>query len=278
MNRGQRVSVIVTTKNEQDVIKGVLTSCVRQTYQNIEIIVVDNNSKDKTQEIAKRFTKKIFSFGPERSAQRNFGAKVAKGEYFLFLDADMELTKGVIKECVDVIDKDGKVGAIAIPEISKGKTFWEKVKAFERSFYNEQQGDLMTDAARFFRRSVFLSAGGYDETITGPEDWDLSDTIRKLGYKIGRISAAITHRERVSSLFDLAKKKFYYALRLHRYLEKQKVSVVSSKTIYFLRPVFYKNNKKILLNPILTLGMFIMLSVELFAGGLGYLLGRFKKL
>lgn len=277
MNRGQLVSIIVTTRNEQDVIKKLLISVVRQTYQNIEIIVVDNNSSDKTREIAKRFTKKIFNFGPERSAQRNFGAKVAKGEYLLFIDADMELSKDVVKECVELIEVNQKVGAISIKEESIANTFWEKIKAFERSFYN-LEGDPATDAARFFSKKIFNKVGGYDESITGPEDWDLSDTIRKLEVKIGRISAIITHRERVSSLFDLAKKKFYYALRLHRYLEKQKVSVVSSKTIYFLRPVFYKNPAKLISHPILTLGMFIMLSFELFAGGLGYLLGRFKKL
>lgn len=277
MTRGHLVSVIVTTRNEQSVIERLLSSCGKQTYRHREIIVVDNKSTDKTVEIAKKFTRKIYNFGPERSAQRNFGAKKAKGEYLLFIDADMELSDNVIEECVQEISKDKKIGAITIPETSQYRNFWEKVKAFERSFYN-QTGDETTDAARFFDKKIFGEVGGYDATLTGPEDWDLSDTIRKLGYKIGRISATIFHRERVSSLFDLAKKKFYYALRLHRYLEKQKISVVSSKTIYFLRPVFYKNYKKILSHPILSLGMFIMLSVELFAGGLGYLLGRFKKL
>lgn len=267
------VSVIVTTKNEQDVLKRLLDSVKRQTYFELEIIVVDNNSTDHTKEIAKSFTNRVFNFGPERSAQRNLGAKKAKGVYLLFLDADMELSRDVLKECVEVYCKNPNLGGVAISERSKAVYFWEKVKAFERSFYNEK-GDPVTDAARFFKKRVFQKAGGYDGTITGPEDWDLSETIIELGFKIDRIKAHINHRERVSSPWILAKKKFYYALSAYRYLEKHDIHMVSPKTIYFLRPVFYKNWKKLLFHPVMSLAMFVMLSVELAGGGIGYLIGR----
>lgn len=271
------VSAIITTKNESAVIKRLLTSLRSQSYKNIEIILIDNNSSDSTKQIARRFTNKVYNFGPERSAQRNFGAKIGKGDFLLFLDADMELSEKVIEESVSSINSSTKFAGVIIPEKSVAKTFWEKVKAFERSFYNER-GDEITDAARFFRKSIFKKAGGYDETITGPEDWDLPETIKKLGYTFGRISAVIYHHERINSPFDLAKKKFFYALRAHRYLKKHRISALSPKTIYFLRPIFYKNFDRIVLHPILSLGMFIMLSLQFLGGGLGYLVGRIKKL
>jgi len=271
------VSIIITTKNESAVIKRLLTSLKGQSYKNIEIILIDNNSSDTTTKIAKKFTKKIFNFGPERSAQRNFGAKIAKGSFLLFLDADMELTGEVVKECVNLISTNEKTAGVIIPEKSIPKNFWEKVKAYERSFYNEK-GDEITDAARFFRKSAFKKAGGYDETITGPEDWDLPEAVKKLGYRVSRASAVIYHHERISSPFDLAKKKYYYALSSYRYLKKHHISTFSPKTIYFLRPVFYKNWKKLISHPILSLGMFVMLSLQLLGGGLGYLVGRIKKL
>lgn len=277
MNRGQLVSVIITTKNEGQIIGRLIKSIKNQTYESKEIILVDNNSLDKTVEVAQKMGVKVYSFGPERSAQRNFGAKIAKGEYLLFVDADMELSRDVLKECVEVCSKNANIGGVAIPEKSKAKNFWERVKAFERSFYNEK-GDSVTDAARFFKKEVFFKAGGYDETITGPEDWDLPETIKKLGYKIDRITVVIYHHEWISSPFDLARKKFYYALRAHRYLSKQNISVISPKTIYFLRPVFYRNWKKLLMHPVLTLAMIVMLSAELIGGGLGYILGRLRKL
>lgn len=277
MNRDQLVSVIITTKNEEDRIVRIINSIMTQTYKNKEIILVDNNSTDKTVSIAKKLGIKVFNIGPERSAQRNFGAKKGKGAYFLFLDADMELTRDVIKECIEVVKDEPKVGAISIPEESIGNTFWEKVKAFERSFYN-LEGDPTTDAARFFSKKAFEGCGGYDINITGPEDWDLRDTILKSGYRIARINALIYHYERIASLFDLLRKKFYYALKAHRYLSKQKVSILSVETIYFLRPVFYKNIDRFIKHPLLSAGLITVLSAELLAGGLGYLIGKIKNL
>ena len=87
----QRVSVIVTTKNEEDVIGTLLKSIKKQTYPSIETLIVDNHSSDNTIKIAKKYKVECFTFGPERSAQRNFGAKKSRGKYLLFLDADMEL-------------------------------------------------------------------------------------------------------------------------------------------------------------------------------------------
>lgn len=271
------VSVIITTKNESAVIERLLTSLKDQSYRDIEIILVDNNSHDATKKLAKKFTNKVYNFGPERSAQRNFGAKIAKGKYLLFLDADMQLSKNVIKECIEISEADKKIGAVIIPEVSTARTFWEKVKGFERSFYNEK-GDPFTDAARFFTQKAFNVGGGYDETITGPEDWDLPESIRELGYKIERIKSKIYHKERVPSPLSLAKKKFYYGLRAYKYLTKHNISMFGPKTIYFLRPVFYKNIDKIIMHPILSIGMVIMLSAELVGGGLGYFIGRIRKL
>lgn len=278
MQKGILVSVIITTKNEESVLINLLTSLKKQSFKNFEILLIDNNSTDETKKIAREMSAKVFNFGPERSAQRNFGAKKARGKYFLFLDADMEPSEDVIKQCVEVIRSDKTIGGLAIPENSKASNFWEKVKGFERSFYNEK-GDPVTDAARFFTRGAFLKAKGYDETITGPEDWDLPETIRELGYKIERIQAYIYHLERITSPFVLARKKFYYALLAHRYLEKHKISVIGPKTIYFLRPIFYANGnwKKILNHPVLAGAMFFMLSAELLGGGLGYIIGRIQK-
>lgn len=286
MNKNSQalVSIIITTKNEEKNIGRLLKSIAEQTYPDIETIVVDNNSTDNTQHIIESLkiqnpTSKIFLYnkGPERSAQRNYGAKKAKGKYLLFLDADMELSKDIVKECILLSLSAKKLGGIIIPEISIAKNFWEKVKAFERSFYFEDKNSNV-EAARFFPMEIFKSVGGYDEAITGPEDWDLPETIKKKGWTIYRIHSVLFHYESIPSLWSLAKKKYYYGLRAHKYLSKQQTGVTSSKTLYFLRPVFYKYPKKYLKHPIISLGMIWMLSVELLAGGLGFLKGKIKNL
>lgn len=268
------VSIIITTKNEARILDKALRSVNNQSYPKKEIIIVDNYSDDNTKNIAKRYKVNFFEFGPERSAQRNFGVKKARGEYVLIMDSDMELTSKVIENCVDKISSE-KTDGVVIPEESKWINFWGKVKAFERSFYSEK-GDPVTDAARFFKRSVFLKMEGYDETITGPEDWDLPDRIKKAGYKIGRSSEKIYHHEQNISLYTLFKKKFYYGLNAHKYLSKHKIPVISPKTVYFLRPLFYKNWIKLIKHPVLSLAMTWMLLVELIGGGLGYIVGRMK--
>lgn len=270
------VSVIIPTFNESKNIAKCLKSIKKQSHSKIEIVVVDSiRTTDSTLNLAKKFTKKVYKFGTERSQQRNFGEKKAKGKYLLFLDADMELSKNVISECVDVAELNENVGGVVIPEKPMAVTFWEKVKAHERSIYNVK-GDPVTDAARFFTREAFDAAGGYDELITGPEDWDLPETVKKKGYKIERILAKIKHFERISNPFVLAKKKYYYGVKSYRYLSKHDISTISPKTIYFLRPIFYKNWRMLIAHPVLSLAMIVMFTLELIGGGFGYIVGRTK--
>ena len=234
---------------------------------------MDNNSVDKTKEIARRYTDRVFNFGPERSAQRNFGAKKSGGDYLLFLDADMELEPQVVEECVKVVEQNPKIKAVVIPEKSFGEGFWAKCKALERECY---LGEETIEAARFFEKKVFFEFGGYDENLTGPEDWDLPQILKKK-YKIGRIQSFIRHNEGRLSLLKLARKKYYYAQKLSPYLEKHPPFLTAQQAIYFLRPAFYRNWKKLISHPILTLGMFLMLTIESLAGGMGFLKGKFRR-
>lgn len=267
-----KVSIIITTKNSSKTLIALLKSIKEQSYyQNVEIIVVDNNSSDNTVKIAKKYTKKVFQKGPERSAQRNYGVMKSIGEFLLILDSDMVLTKRVVEECVEMINSS-QYGGIIIPEKSFGKNFWARVKAWEREI---NEGENYFEAARFFPKKIFKEFKGYDEGLTGPEDWDLPQRISKK-YKIGRIKSYILHDEGKTSVINLMKKKYYYGLSANKYLTNQNLSPFSAKTIYLLRKAFYKNWLKLISHPVLTLAMFLMLTLETLGGGVGYLLGKFK--
>lgn len=125
MNDCPLVSIIITTRNEEINIQNCLESIKRQNYplDKIEIIIVDNNSTDKTLVIARRYTDKIYNYGPERSAQRNYGAKYAIGKYILYLDADMMLSKDVISECVEKCEKQDLVTLYISLKESLAKAF-----------------------------------------------------------------------------------------------------------------------------------------------------------
>jgi len=266
------VSAIITTRNEEKHLPPCLESVTRQTYKKIEIIVVDNNSTDKTKEIAKKYTKLVFNKGPERSRQRNFGVEKASGKYVLILDADMELEPEVIEECVAEIESDREIKAVVIPEKSFGEGFWAKCKALERSCY---LGDELIEAARFFDKKTFLEFRGYDENITGPEDWDLPQRIKKK-YKIGRIKSFIHHNEGKLSLLRTMRKKYYYAQKFAPYFKKHPQLAYRQANLVF-RPAFLRNWRVLLRSPILTLGMFFMRTCEMLAGGFGYLTKGMKK-
>ncbi len=197
--------MIITTKNEEKNIENCLRSIKGQTFKNIELIVVDNFSEDKTVEIAKNYTSKVYLKGSERSSQRNFGAKVAIGEYLLYLDADMILSPNVIEECVEKCERD-RFDALYIPERIVGEGFWIKVRDFERSFYT----GTVVDAVRFIRKDLFERIGGFDESLVGAEDWDFDRRIRKIG-RTGITNSALYHNEGGFDMKRYLKKKNYYA-------------------------------------------------------------------
>lgn len=269
---GKEVSIVITTKDSGKTLESLLESIKKQTFKNIEVLVIDNHSSDETVQIAKRYTNLVFQKGPERSAQRNFGASKATGQNLLFLDSDMILTKNVVFDCVNLMNRSDDLAGLIIPEKSIGRGLWAKAKILERDI---NFGENYFEAARFFRKEIFLKEGGYDEMLTGPEDWDLPKNIAKT-HRIGRIKSFIEHNEGHLQLSDLIKKKYYYGLSAHKYLTKHSIAILGPTTIYLLRPAFYRNWRKILHAPRTSLAMFFMLLVETIAGGLGYLRGRFK--
>ncbi len=90
------LSIIIPTRNEEYYLPLLLESIKKQASW-VEIIVADNNSTDKTVEIAKKYNAKIVS-GGSAIVGRNNGANISSTEYLLFLDADCILPQGFLKE------------------------------------------------------------------------------------------------------------------------------------------------------------------------------------
>jgi glycosyltransferase involved in cell wall biosynthesis len=260
------VSAVVTARNEQTVLGRLLQSLRDQRYPAIEVIVVDNHSTDTTPQIAREFGARVFNYGPERSAQRNYGAQQARGQYVLILDADMEITRDVIAQCVAELRRDLHAKGVIVPEESYGLTFWARCKALERSCYI---GDASIEAARFFDRDAFLELGGYDLGMTGPEDWDLSQRVRQR-YGLARVRATIRHNEGRLSLLKTARKKYYYAATFARYAARHPHAAVKQANLVF-RPAYFRSWKRLIRHPILLAGMLVMRTVELASAGAGFL-------
>ena len=281
------VSIIVTTKNEEKNIENCLLSITEQTYPYLEVIIVDNHSSDRTREIALKFTDKFFIKGPERSAQRNYGMiEVAKGKYVMFLDADMILGPKTVETCVSMVEAE-KWAALHIPECILGKNYFSRVRRFERSFYD----GTVIDGARFFKKSVFAEVGGFDETMSGPEDWDIDKKVKKIGpigllplspdypkdipWKLSSLIIShgvnpngkwncIFHNEAEFNLLEYLSKKKYYSTSIDNYTKKwgkndpDICKQISVRYRFF--GVFLENSrwKRFLLNPYLIPGIYLL--------------------
>ena len=264
-----RVSVIVTTKNSAGTLEACLHSLKEQTAADLEILVVDNFSTDKTPEIARRFAARLEQLGPERSRQRNRGAELASGSWLLFLDSDMVLPPEIVSECLAEAGRG--FSAVIVPEVSKGVGYWAACKALERACY---VGDDSVEAARFIQGELFAEVGGFDEDLTGPEDWELTARIRKAGKPIGRTSTPLIHDEGHLGLRETIRTKFYYGRTMPRYLRKH--PKVGRGQMTLLRPAFFRHRDLLIRHPILTSGMIVMKTAEAGAGAMGMVSGLIR--
>ncbi|BEI40374.1 glycosyltransferase family A protein [Polynucleobacter sp. HIN9] len=241
------VSIVVTTKNEEKNIENCLISIKAQTYKNIEVIVVDNFSTDRTVELARRDADRVEILGPERSAQRNHGMiDIAKGEFVLYIDADMILSPILIENCIDRIGLNDGALALHLPEVILGSRYLSKVRRYERQFYD----GTVIDGARFFNREVFCDIKGFDsETFQrgSGEDWDIDKKIKRIGkicllngkankpylnewklrhfiqirgVKFDPFYCGLYHNEAEFSVTQYLKKKLYYSEGFDGYIKK----------------------------------------------------------
>lgn len=109
------VSVIIPVYNGERYIHRCLESLFRQTYTNIEIIVIDDGSKDTTADICRKLAVRdsriIFSVQENKgvSAARNKGLELAKGEYVCFVDADDYVDKSFVESHIKMIKSDPQI-------------------------------------------------------------------------------------------------------------------------------------------------------------------------
>ena len=197
--------MIIPTKNSAPMLRRLIDSIRVQNIENIEVIVVDNYSSDETSEIATASGVKFFSAGPERSSQRNFGALIAQYDVLLFIDSDMELSDGIIRECIIGIEHSD---ALCLREvISAGKDFWGRVRAFERASYFMS---TYFEAARCIKKEVFSEVGGYDTALTGLEDMALQARLLRNRARIGWVNAPLIHHEESLTLMHYLRKRERY--------------------------------------------------------------------
>ncbi len=212
------VSIIIPTYNSQETIERCLRSIKDQTYKEIEPIVVDRHSEDKTTQIVQQFKTKLLFVTRERSTSKNYAAKRAHGEFLLFIDSDMTLAPMAVEECISKY-KETNADAITIPLKSISKGILGECRKTERESLSSLREFM--EVPRFFRKTAFLTTGGFDENLVCGEDFDLSQRFKKMGYKIDKINSEVVHFEGNPSLYDVLSKAYYYGTTLPELVKKR---------------------------------------------------------
>lgn len=272
MNKNQPlVSVIVPTKNSSQFLEVCLLSIKNQTYQNIEIIVVDNNSTDNTKEIAKRYTDKAYNHGPERSAQVNYGVVQAIGEYVYKVDSDFILDPDVVDQCIKKAHEG--FDAIVVHNSPDVRVSWiAKIRKFEVDMYKY---DITHSSARFVRKDVYQKIGGFNGNITAGEDYDFQNKLNRNGFKTGFIDAEALHLGEPTSFWKHMVKYFHYGKDFVNY--KIENSVEAKEQLSFGRSIYLKNWKKFLTHPFLGLSFIIYNLFKYAFGGFGLFLAKITR-
>lgn len=182
--KGDKVSIIIPVYNEEKQIPKIIGLLKRtQAYPFIEIIMVVNNSTDKSFELAKKYADKALNFPSLSgvSAARNEGALKAKGDVFIFTDADTYFSEGAVGKMVEAADLNTLGTCLGKGDNNsfKGKLFF----FYKNWFHRLRIYKGVVDGVLFCHRNVFFKTKGFDEKKKIAEFQDFIKRARKSGAK-----------------------------------------------------------------------------------------------
>ena len=178
-------SIIIPAYNEEELLPRTLES-VRKAMGGVngytgEVIVTDNNSEDRTAEVAEQFgARVIFEEVRQIARSRNSGAKESEGKFLIFLDADTVLPREVLERTLETLSSGDYVGGGALPAFDSPQGRAADIlmgtwRVISKTF-RYAAGSYV-----FCLREAFESVGGFDERFYASEEIHLSRALKKWG-------------------------------------------------------------------------------------------------
>lgn len=211
------VSVIIPTYNNQQTIAVCLESIRQQTYDPIEIIVVDGGSTDRTIEICNRYAVTVIETDLGMAAARQRGAEQASGSWLFHIDSDMELSTKVIEDCIKATQK---YDALVVPEINTGTTYWAQCTDLGKHVSRHNR----VGNVRFLSRELYFEIGGHNPDLLNREDRELHELVKRSGASIGHTTETITHHLDGMGLQDILRKRLRYIQSLKGFDGRSRIS------------------------------------------------------
>ncbi len=188
-----QISIIIPTYNNAPLLKGALNSVTNQTFQDFEVIVIDNCSMDNTKEV-------VESFGSERiklmnirnegviAKSRNLGVKVSEAPLIAFLDSDDLWHPNKLEKCLEIFEQDRGIILVCHDEnvTVDGKIIRANICGpYTEPMYDNLlfESNCLSPSAVVVKRDSLLSVGGFNENpnFAGAEDWDLWMRLATIG-------------------------------------------------------------------------------------------------
>jgi glycosyltransferase involved in cell wall biosynthesis len=175
-----KVSIIVPTYNREKFIKRALDSVIEQTYQNFEVLVIDDGSTDNTRDVVKSYGERVCYFYQENkgiAGARNAGIKESSGDYIAFLDSDDYWMHGKLERQTALFREHSEYGLVASCCASvrldgsyreknrPGKSGWVLKDLFNKNF-------IRTSSA-VIKKECLEKVGFFDEELKECEEYDL---------------------------------------------------------------------------------------------------------
>lgn len=185
-----KVTVIIPTYNRAHLVKDAVESVLNQTYQDFELIVIDDGSTDNTKEVLAVYKDKltyIYQENQGRSSARNHGIKLAQGEYIAFLDSDDVWFPDKLERQVPVLESappdvvlvhgykcivDKNFQPLSGWEL-KLRKLYTLAQRKEETYENYLYFNCIFTSAILVRRAAIIEIHGYDASIGSLEDFDL---------------------------------------------------------------------------------------------------------
>ena len=215
------VSLIVPAWNEERGIAKTLESVLKLNYprNKVEVIVVDDGSKDRTLEVANRYVKRgVVVYSKENGGKAtavNFGIDRAKGDFVACIDADSTIHKDSLRNVMRNFT-DEKIGAvISTIKIREPKSIWQKIQHYEyvlTSFIRKLMSDIDTlyvspGVLSVYRTDVVKELGGFDEKDNLTEDLEIALRLRYNHYRVLIEPESMTYTEGPRTFWALWKQR-----------------------------------------------------------------------
>lgn len=176
------MSVIITTYHNEKLLNRAVESVLHQTYERIELIVVDDNppesnARKATEAVMEKYPQAVYLKHSENrngAAARNTGIRAAKGEYIAFLDNDDVYFSGHVADCVNILEEHPEYGAVLCGVVKVGGGIcWDLIPAVTGDAVKElflRETALGTGSNIFVRTFLVKDIEGFDESFQRHQD------------------------------------------------------------------------------------------------------------